>query len=74
MTYPVDADTLFALASDLDALDAVSKPFVVFDHLPSGPIRAGQVIDVDVSIFGLLPSQPYRMHVVECNPLARRFR
>ncbi|MEM9551725.1 MAG: hypothetical protein AAGA05_11145 [Pseudomonadota bacterium] len=72
--YPVEPDRLFALAADLDALDVVNKPMVQFAHLPSGPVREGQTIDVDVSLFGILPNQPYRMHVALCDPAARHIR
>ncbi|MBE1284796.1 MAG: hypothetical protein GJ676_15910 [Rhodobacteraceae bacterium] len=70
--YPVDPDRLFDLVIDLDTLDAVTKPWVQFDHLPSGPVRAGQVIDVAMSLFGLWPRQPYTMRVTECDPETRR--
>lgn len=72
--YPVDPDRLFALVSDLDTLDAVSKPWVQFHHLPSGSVQTGQIIDVALSLFGVLPVRPYRMHVVLCDPEARRLR
>ena len=70
--YPVDADRLFALVTDLDTLEAVTRPWVRMDHLPSGQVREGQVIDVAMSVFGLLPMRPYRMRVTEFDPLARR--
>ncbi|UWQ89928.1 hypothetical protein QEZ52_14205 [Aliisedimentitalea scapharcae] len=69
--YPVDPDRLFALVTDLDTLDAVTKPWVQFDHLPSGPVQAGQVIDVAISVFGIFPRMPYRMRVVSCDPKTR---
>jgi hypothetical protein len=69
--YPVPPDRLFGLVTDLDTLDAVTRPWVRFEHLPSGPVREGQIIDVAVSLFGLLPMRPYRMRVVLCDPAAR---
>jgi hypothetical protein len=72
--YPVDPDRLFAMATDLDVLDAVCRPWVQFDHLPSGPVHTGQHIDVALSIFGLVPAQPYSMQVVSCDRVARRMR
>lgn len=72
--YSVDADRLFAMATDLDMLEAVSRPWVQFDHLPSGPVWTGQRIDVALSVFGVLPARPYSMHVVLCDPKARLMR
>ncbi len=69
--YPVPPDRLFALVTDLDTLDAVTRPWVKFEHLPSGPVHQGQVIDVAVSMLGLLPMRPYRMRVAQCDPAAR---
>lgn len=69
--YPVDADQLFRLVTDLDTLEAVTKPWVRIDHLPSGQVREGQVIDVAMSVFGVLPMQPYRMRVVSLDAQAR---
>ena len=64
--YPTDPDRLFELVTDLDTLEAVTRPWMRFDHLPSGPVHEGQVIDVDLSLFGLLPARPYRMVVTKC--------
>lgn len=72
--YPVDPDRLFRLVTDLDTLDAVTKPWVQFQHLPSGQVREGQVIDVAVSAFGLFPMLPYRMRVTRFDPEARLMR
>lgn len=69
--YPVDPDRLFDLVSDLDTLDAVSHPWIQFHHLPSGPVRTGQVIDVAISFLGVLPARPYRMCVALCDPATR---
>lgn len=72
--YPVGADRLFDLVIDLDTLDAVTKPWVQFHHLPSGPVQAGQVIDVALSLLGVLPARPYTIRIVECDRTARRMR
>lgn len=72
--YPVPPDRLFALVTDLDTLEAVTKPWVQFHHLPSGPVHEGQVIDVALSLLGLFPVRPYRMCVVKCDPVARIMR
>lgn len=72
--YPVSPERLFALVSDLDTLEAVTRPWVTFHHLPSGPVREGQVIDVALSVLGVFPVSPYRMRVVRCDAAARRLR
>ncbi|WP_146344823.1 SRPBCC family protein [Falsiphaeobacter marinintestinus] len=72
--YPVPPDRLFALVTDLDTLEAVTKPWVQFHHLPSGPVHEGQVIDVALSLFGLFPVRPYQMRVMKCDPVARVMR
>lgn len=72
--YPVDPDLLFAMAIDLDVLDADCKPWVTFDHLPSGPVWTGQRLDVALSVLGVLPAQPFSMHVLLCDPEARLLR
>ncbi|TMV08872.1 hypothetical protein FGK63_07060 [Ruegeria sediminis] len=64
--YPADPDRLFELVTDLDTLEAVTRPWMRFHHLPSGPVREGQVIDVDMSLFGFLPARPYKMVVTRC--------
>lgn len=70
--YPVHADRLFELVTDLDTLEAVTRPWVQFDHLPSGQVRQGQVINVAMSVLGLFPTLPYRMEVTEFDAVARR--
>lgn len=72
--YPVDADRLFSLVTDLDTLEAVSRPWMQIHHLPSGPVRKGQIIDVAMSFCGVLPVSPYRMRIVVCDPHERRMR
>lgn len=72
--YPVDADRMFALVSDLDTLDAVSAPWLRFDHLPSGPVTTGQRIDVELSVLCVFPPRPYSMVITECDRAARHLR
>lgn len=69
--YPAGADRVFALVSDLDVLEAVSKPWVQFNHLPSGPVRTGQKLDVALSILGIWPARSYGIYVRSCDPDAR---
>lgn len=72
--YAVSPDRLFDLAIDLDTLEAVTKPWIQFHHLPSGPVREGQVIDVAMSVLGLFPVRPYKMRIELCDPARRRMR
>ncbi len=72
--YAADPDRVFALATDLDTLEAVTRPWVQIHHLPSGPVRQGQVIDVGLSLFSLAPVRPYTIRIEACDATARRMR
>jgi len=72
--YPAAPDRVFDLVSDLDTLHAVTRPWIQFHHLPSGPVRTGQVVDVAISVLGLFPARPYRMRVEWCDPTTRQMR
>ncbi|MCY6382321.1 SRPBCC family protein [Hoeflea prorocentri] len=65
--YPVDADRLWAVATDYDALCEIMKGIVEFEGIPSGRTHTGQKLDVMVSLFGKLPKQPYHMEILECD-------
>lgn len=58
---------VWALATDYDALKIVMKGLVAFEGLPEGRTKTGQQCDVQVSLFGKLPGQPYSMKILECN-------
>ncbi len=70
-SYPVDPDRLFQFSTDLDVLDQMTRPWLHLDHLPSGRIHKGQVINIAMSVFGILPGRPYTMRVVTCDPETR---
>ncbi len=70
--YEAPADQVWRLATDFSALERVCAGMVSFRGLPEGRCETGQIIDVDVSLFGRLPWQPYRMDVVECDDTAMR--
>ncbi|WP_439140797.1 hypothetical protein [Planktotalea sp.] len=55
---------VWRVATDLDCLQDAVRGLLAFEGLPRGAIKEGQVIDVKVSLFGLLPAQPYRMEVI----------
>ena len=72
--YPHPPAAVWQVATDLDDLAEVCRPLLRFSGLPSGRIRQGQVIEVGVRLFGILPEQPYRMTVVELDDDAMTFR
>ena len=65
--YAAPAEDVWALAIDLDALREIMDGVVAFEGLPSGRVYQGQKINVQVSLFGKLPPQPYFMEVLECD-------
>lgn len=58
---------VWAVATDFDCLAEAVKGLLVFKGMPSGKVYKGQVIKVTVSMFGILPAQPYEMTLVECD-------
>lgn len=72
--YPHSPDLVWLVAIDLDHLARIASGKVTFRRLPKGRIFKGQVIDVEVSLFGAMPFQPYRMEVTDFDPVAKRFR
>ena len=72
-TYTHTPEAVWALATDLDYLKEAVKGLLVFKGMPSGAIRKGQVIEVSVSLFGILPAQPYRMELVEFDAMQKCF-
>ncbi len=71
--YDFHTDLVWNVATDLDHLKRVTQSLVTFRNLPSGQIFEGQDLHVDVSLFGKMPYQPYRMTVVEFDGVQRRF-
>ncbi|MCA0964334.1 SRPBCC family protein [Salipiger bermudensis] len=65
--YSSPAKEVWALVTDLDALAEITDGIVTFEGLPSGRVYQGQQITVRVSLFGILPPQPYFMEVLECD-------
>ncbi|MCH9807415.1 MAG: SRPBCC family protein [Alphaproteobacteria bacterium] len=65
--YPVEPRELWAIATDYGALQEVMKGIVSFDGLPEGRTETGQKLNIQVSLFGRLPSQPYAIEVIECD-------
>ena len=65
--YAASAKEVWALATDLDALREIMDGLVTVEGLPSGRVYQGQKIDVQVSLFGRLPPQPFSMEVLVCD-------
>lgn len=65
--YAVSSAKLWAVVTDYGSLAEVMKNIVSFEGLPTGRTKTGQKINVMVSLFGKLPSQPYFMEVLECD-------
>lgn len=72
--YSVPADTLWAITKDLDALVEMNARMVRMEGMPSGDMYAGQQIDIQVSLFGVLPPQPYGITIIEVDDIYRQFR
>lgn len=66
--YDARPEQLWAIATDFDCLAEAMRGLVRFEGLPEGGLHQGQVIDVRVSLFGILPAQPYRMELLEYDP------
>lgn len=71
--YAFPAQAVWQVATDLDHLKIVTEGLLAFRDLPSGRIAEGQTLDVQVSLLGLLPYQPYRMQVVHSDDEQMRF-
>ncbi|WP_316013071.1 SRPBCC family protein [Roseobacter sp. HKCCA0434] len=72
--YDASADAVWALAKDFDALIQMSAGSVKYRGLPdTAGLTEGDVIEFEVSPFGLLPWQPYRVEMLEVDDAARRF-
>ena len=72
--YPVAADDLWEATMAYSALDRVMQGKVAFRGLPEGRPFQGQVIDLQVSLFGILPWQAYRIEMVEFSETQRLMR
>lgn len=71
--YDAPAQKVWDIAIDFDCLVQATHGLIAFKGLPAGKLHKGQVVDVSVSLFGLLPWQPYRMALVEFDPKAMTF-
>jgi ligand-binding SRPBCC domain-containing protein len=65
--YDAPAKEVWDIATDYDCLAEVMSNLIAFEGLPSGKVMTDQKFNVMVSLFGLLPAQPYHMEVLECD-------
>lgn len=72
--YPVTPERLWAVTMDLGSLAVMNAPLIVFGDLGGERLAAGAVIDTEVSVYGRLPAQPYRIEVLECDDATMRAR
>lgn len=68
--YPVPPETLWAVVTDLNHLATLNAPMIVFSSMPDDRLRTGLVIETRVSVYGLLPAQPYRIEVLDADEKA----
>lgn len=72
--YPVSADKLWQVATDLDDLNEIAGRAISFRGLPNGRLTTGRSIDVTISLLGLLPRRAYHIEVLECDDIRRTLR
>ncbi|OJI94218.1 polyketide cyclase/dehydrase/lipid transport protein [Planktotalea frisia] len=65
---------VWRVATDLECLQEAVRGLLSFEGMPKGVIHQGQVVDVKVSMFGILPAQPYRMELIEFDDAEMRFK
>ena len=73
-SYDAPSATVWAMATDYEALAKVMEGLVSFEGLPEGRIEKGQHLEVMVSLFGKLPAQPYTMDLLEFDDDEMRFK
>ncbi|WP_298821053.1 SRPBCC family protein [uncultured Roseibium sp.] len=71
--YPFSAREVWKVATDLGHLKTVTEGLLAFRDLPGGEIHQGQVLRVEVSLFGRLPYQPYEMKVAKFDDAKMEF-
>ncbi|TRW97511.1 hypothetical protein FNJ84_08365 [Paracoccus sp. M683] len=72
--YDVSPDRLRMLVTDFGALAETMQGRARLYGLPSGRLQQGQVLDVQISLFGVMPRRPYRIEVLECDDRLRHLR
>jgi len=65
--YNVPPQQLWDIVTDYGALKEIMKGIVSYTATPSGQLKSGQKMNIEVSLLGKLPKQPYYMEVVSCD-------
>lgn len=71
--YAALPQRVWTLATDYGALQEVMRGLITFKGMPQGRVIQGQHIQVQVSLFGKLPWQPYSMTIAQCDDDAMTF-
>lgn len=71
--YALDAERVWEISSDWRALEYVTSGMVSFRGLPRRQMATGDMLDVEVSMFGLLPWTPYRIEMILVDHAARMY-
>lgn len=66
--YANSAEDVWRVTTDFGCLRQAVRGLLSFEGLSEGSLHEGQVLDVKVSMFGVLPAQPYRMELIAFDP------
>ena len=72
--YDVSAAHLWAVSTDLSNLARTTGGLVAYRNVPERCAEEGEHVAFDVSLFGLLPWQPYEVFIETLDPGSFRFR
>lgn len=71
--YDYPAELVWHVATDFAYFECIMRGLISFKNLPEGQLVEGQEIDLEVSLFGKLPYQPYSVHIIKYNKQERTF-
>ncbi len=71
--YAVSPDALWDVTTDYAKLATLNAGMVAMRNIPAGRLATGDDFTCEVSLFGLLPWQPYRIRIREVNDAGRFF-
>ena len=66
--YAHSSEDVWRVGTDFGCLQEAVRGLLSFEGLPEGSLHKGQVVDVKVSMFGVLPAQSYRMELIAFDP------
>lgn len=62
--YQQNARQVWHVATNIQYFEKIMRGLVSFRGLPKAPLHEGQVLQLQVSLFGILPYQPYHINIV----------